>query len=218
MIYNAMAKYFFFDMDGTITESRQRISPEMATLLDKIPHVIISGATLSQMRKQVGDRFLMPISGNELWNGEYIWRDKLPFNTRRAIYRHIRALNPEYTQDQVEDRGGQISYSLIGHNAPQELKKSFDPKGNIRRKLLSKIKGVEMRIGGTTNIDYSQKGKNKGSNIKRFLKEYGINPKDCVYFGDALYKNGNDESVIGIIKTIKVKNPKETLTILKNIL
>jgi hypothetical protein len=40
------------------------------------------------------------------------------------------------------------------------------------------------------------------------------NADEAVYFGDALYEGGNDETVIGIIDTIPVKDHRHTYDLL----
>ena len=35
--------------------------------------------------------------------------------------------------------------------------------------------------------------------------------RESIYFGDMLFPGGNDESVIGVIKTVSVDNPVDTL-------
>ncbi len=32
---------------------------------------------------------------------------------------------------------------------------------------------------------------------------------ECLFFGDALFPEGNDETVIGVIETIQVENPDD---------
>ena len=48
-------------------------------------------------------------------------------------------------------------------------------------------------------------------NLKRYMKYHKLDPNECVYYGDALYKGGNDETVIGVMKCIKVKDPEDLI-------
>lgn len=127
--------------------------------------------------------------------------------------------------DIVEDRDSQIAFSLIGHHENKATKDAFDPAFEKRRAILTAAKsdgwmqrladaGVEARIGGTTNIDFFQLGKNKGFNVAAFIKTMGWKPEDCLYVGDALFPGGNDETVVGIIPTKPVKDYRETYAFL----
>lgn len=216
-------KHLFFDLDGTICESREKISRLMLKTLWNIDltHdiVIVSGAEKERMVSQLRG-FQCPLlaqSGNDT----HLWKRTLNANDRKKIIAHIRKIVGEVTkEDMIDDRGCQISLSLVGHRAPIELKKTFDPTGQIRTKILKEKPFInnklECRIAGTTCLDYTRKDGTKGKNIERFINHLGWNKKDCVYFGDKLYRGGNDESVIGVIEVVPVKNPEDLLEKLKN--
>jgi hypothetical protein len=101
-------------------------------------------------------------------------------------------------------------------------KEKFDPQGVRRTNLLAThpltSETIEVKVAGTTCLDYFRKGHNKGYNIARLCTYKDWNPDTCLYFGDALFPGGNDETVIGIIDTEAVENPDDTyakLTALK---
>ena len=129
--------------------------------------------------------------------------------------------------DLVEDRGSQVSYSLIGHHEDKDRKEAFDPSHAKRHALLRDLAedvrilaeqyAVEIRSGGTTVLDIFQLGKNKGFNVAEYLKVHGWQKEDCIYLGDALFPGGNDETVIGIIPTYAVPNYHETYIYLESI-
>jgi hypothetical protein len=129
---------------------------------------------------------------------------------------HIHAY-AEVKEDQVEDRGSQISFSFTGHHAPIEEKKAFDPGGAIRNDILARYPLnplIEAKVGGTTCIDYFPKGLNKGYNIEKYIAAKGWKKSECIYIGDALFPGGNDETVIGVIPTFPVKGWRDTLAFL----
>lgn len=206
-------KYNFFDLDHTVTASRQKISPEMKDKLSTFDNVIIvSGASRLQMEYQLDGLKceIMAQNGNDT----SLWNRKLNKQQKNDILNHLSYFT-EIGEDRLEDRGCQISYSFVGHHADPEIKKTFDPNGEKRRELLKKYpfksRTVEIKIGGTTCLDYFPKGYNKGKNIEDYLKARRWKKKDCVYYGDALFEGGNDESVLGIIKCIKVEDPEDLL-------
>jgi hydroxymethylpyrimidine pyrophosphatase-like HAD family hydrolase len=119
-------------------------------------------------------------------------------------------------EDLLQDRGCQISFSFVGHNADLASKKAFDPDGARRTKYLHSVpfedKEITVNVGGTTCLDYISKEGTKGKNIERLLKLKKWKPEDCVYVGDALFKGRNDETVIGVIPNlVRVDSPIDTL-------
>ena len=216
-----MKKHFFFDLDGTLTESKQKMLASMKCALKKLKGevIVISGASREQMYKQldgyVGD-YLMPQSGASCAYWEYKFTDK----EIEEINTHIQSiLENNSSQDKVQNRGSQVAFSLIGHNTDLFLKKSFDPDGVSRKELLKvhpfESKTIEVRIAGTTCLDYTHKEYTKGKNIGRLIKKLGWKRTECVYFGDALFGGGNDETVKGVINTVEVKDPDDLLVKLK---
>lgn len=207
------------DLDGTITESKQVISPKMKKSLEALecPIIVISGASRKQMEKQLDGLpcVILAQSGNDT----SLWQNKLSAQEQFEINRHIYTIGGVFDTEHYDSRGCQVAYSFTGHNAEKELKKNFDPKQIIRKAILKqhpfKSKTLTVRVAGTTCLDYTHKKGTKGENIKRWIKENKLNKKDCVFFGDALFKGGNDESVKGVINTVAVANPQDLMLKLK---
>ncbi len=220
-------KHLFFDMDGTVTFTRSKITPHMRALLEKTLATatvgIISGSHNDQMAFQVdnlpvirmgqnGNHVIDPVDGE-------LWYDTLTEAEKEEIYRHGALLREKFThevpdeEDLIEDRGSQISFSIYGHHADPATKKAFDGDFKKRTALLATVpftsKTLEVRMGGSTTFDYFRKGCNKGYNIDRLLKYKGWKPEDCIFFGDALFPGGNDETVIGVIETISVADEED---------
>lgn len=209
----------FLDLDNTVTESRGKISPEMFERLSDFNDVcIVSGAGKEQILSQIGDLrcYLLAQNGNDTT----FWTKLLTDKEREEIMAHIHQFGV-IKEDQLEDRGCQITYSLTGHHAPIEIKKAFDPDGEKRKYILKtyplESDTIEVKIGGSTCLDYYPKGFNKGTNVAKFIEYMGWDKDDCIYIGDALFKGGNDETVIGVIETHQVKNHLETLEYLKTL-
>ena len=212
-----MLNNYFFDLDGTICESKQIISKKMKEILSKLTNlIVISGATQEQISYQLNNLSctILAQSGNDT----PLWQNYLTWEQIDEIKAHVNSFYGLGTSN-LQDRGCQASFSFTGHNAPIEQKKNFDPTGKIRQHILKKFpfksKTLMVTVAGTTCLDYTLKKGNKGQNIKRWIKEKGLNKKDCIFFGDALFQGGNDESVKGIIKTISVENPQDLIKKLK---
>ena len=121
--------------------------------------------------------------------------------------------------DVEEDRGSQVTFSLLGQQAPLQEKEKLDPNATMRQrirdKMIKKLPGFEVRIGGTTSIDVTYEGMDKAYGIIRLLKESKKYKKDTIFIGDSLFEGGNDESVKRTrIDCIEVSHVGETLEML----
>lgn len=225
-------KHLFFDLDETVTPSRSIILPHMKELMGRLPTdiAIISGLVPETIQKHVdGLRIItMGQNGNCTYdyNGKLLWNDVLTQREKEAILKHISQiinLNTFVLKDAgdiIEDRDSQIAYSLIGHHEDVAKKKLSDPTLELRKRALTLYplhdQTVEVRISGSTTLDYLRKGAHKGTNVRRLIEHYGWNLDDCVYFGDRLHPGGNDEPVIGVIDTIPVTDNNDTYQKLKD--
>ncbi len=228
--------HLFFDMDGTVSLSRTKILPKMKDLLTTILKdrtiVIISGSIESQMSYQMegvpiikmcqnGNHVILP-EQDELWN------EPLTEDEKSEITEHANKILAVCTHevpnrnDLLEIRGAQISLSLYGHHADPVIKRAFDPDFAKRKALLAQFPfesdKIEVKIGGTTTFDYFPKGKNKGFNINRFITHMNWDKNECLFFGDALFPGGNDETVVGVIETVAVTDPEDTILKLQELL
>jgi HAD superfamily hydrolase (TIGR01484 family) len=219
-------KHLFFDMDGTITLSRSLISPKMKGLLASLSQTIAitSGSHNDQMSFQVDGLKLIKMgqNGNHVIHPDLgeLWNDPLTSEQKAEIMEHASKVWNACThkvpdeEDLFEDRGAQISLSLYGHHADPVVKRAFDGDFKKRKVLLEQFPFVsdtlEVKFGGSTCLDYFPKGKNKGFNIDRLITQLNWNKDECLFFGDALFPGGNDETVVGVIETISVTDPEDT--------
>ena len=232
-------RYIFFDLDNTLTRSRTPITPTMSELLLRLAKereiIVVSGQEYKKFKSQLGDplrgryvsmgqngNMCIDKTGNLLWENKLNWLEK--YEVLKYIER-IHARNPfpyKNALDLVEDRDSQISYSFVGHSEQIPIKEKFDPQKTLRGALLKKYpfksETVDVKIAGTTCFDFFIKGYDKGRNIAELCKKFGWEKSDCLYVGDALFKNGNDEAVIGVIPTQGVRDPGETETLVKKLL
>jgi HAD superfamily hydrolase (TIGR01484 family) len=132
----------------------------------------------------------------------------------------------------IEDRVTQMSFSPLGQRVVDELgskkgialkekwKKENNPLRLKMAKLLGKkLKGFEVRVGGITTIDVTRKGIDKAYGVRQIEKVLKVPIKDMVFVGDALYPGGNDAAAKKTgVQTIAVKDPTDTIKIIKKIL
>jgi len=218
-------KHLFFDLDNTVTRSRTVIEPGFKAWLEASDTdvVIVTGGTVEMITTQMDGIpcYKLGQSGNHALDvdGKLMWEEQLDLDQKLAIYDHIASIPVTWhvpdKNDLIQDRGCQICFSLYGHNAPVGDKEAFDPDTHKRQDILKQhpftAEGLQIKIGGTTVFDYTVEGKHKGSYVAGLIEHLGWNQDDCVYFGDRLNPGGNDESVIGVIDTVPVTSPADTL-------
>jgi len=217
-------RYLFTDLDGTLCKSKQNCEPDMIRELtrinEKMKLFIVSGAELSRMQTQAPLKWVTYFAqnGNEQHDGVGEKRFN-ELNNKKEILEHIHkiaeSIDLTITDDMIDDRGSQISFSFVGHNAPYEDKIMFDPDRTFRMQILKKHPFHNAFVAGTTCIDYIPK--TKGENIQHYLNLRKIKTAECLYIGDALETGANDATVVGIIPTFAVKTPEDTLKFLKQL-
>lgn len=231
---------FIFDMDGTLTESREKMAAEHLAIFEELCRAftvaVISGADVGQMKAQIPfdalwgrdvSAYLMALNGNVCFhNGAEKWRTALFWRDRLDILKHIIALRAEFPcdiideKDLVEDRAGQVSFSFIGHHTPREVKAEFDKKGILRTTALAKVPfehpNIAVKIGGTTCLDYMPKNGTKAHNATKLFGEAGL--KDALFVGDNLMPGGNDAVMVGVTDCVLVENPQETFALVNRLL
>jgi hypothetical protein len=198
----------------------------------------VSGGSVEQMWGQVSlplqrDHVLLGTSGSHAVAvraaGGALQRQEL-FNhgfsagDRADILAALEALIDRYgvrpdtdRQDQLQDRGCQFTLSALGRNAPDARKRAFDPDGAIRQGWVGYLEQrlgagrFSLRVGGTSSIDITAKGVDKGSGVRELLQRLGWQAQDCLYFGDRFEETGNDTPVLGVMDCLAVRSPGETL-------
>ena len=131
----------------------------------------------------------------------------------------------------IEDRDTQMTFSALGQDVVTALGKRgiamkeewFKKNQPLRMKMIKimakELPNFEVRGGGLTSIDVTQKGIDKGYGVRQIEKYLHVPIKRMVFIGDALYKGGNDAAAKKSgIQTIAVKNPGDTIKIIKKIL
>ena len=116
---------------------------------------------------------------------------------------------------QFVDYEGYLAFSALGIDAPIDVRRSWDPDGEKRKKvralLQERLPEFDIFIGGLTTIDVTQKGINKSYGIRWYTEHLGIAATDILYMGDALYEGGNDAVVIPTgVQTHLVSGPADT--------
>ena len=235
-----MKKLIVFDLDGTLAESKSAIDDEMSGLLHDLLGIVqvavISGGEWPQFEKQVvwqlphDERLarlsLLPTSGTKFFQYEKVWnkiysKDFTADEKQKIITSLTKAFQKSGFKaekvwgEAIEDRGSQITLSALGQEAPLAEKDRWDPDFAKRKKIKSMLDALipefSVRIGGTTSIDVTKPGIDKGYGIRKLRDILNISVREMIFIGDALFVGGNDYPAkeAGVV-SIPVRGPHET--------
>jgi phosphomannomutase len=216
----------------------------LVKLLEKKKVAVISGGAFPQFETQflnnlpvdtnnLGNLFLLPTSGTRLYTWKGAWhkvyaesltphqKEKITNAIHTAIKMAGFSMKEAVYGAAIEDRDSQITYSALGQSAPLDLKTKWDPRHEKRKKIAEilhrKIPEFDIRIGGTTSIDITNRGVNKAYGIRKMEEFLDISHEKILFVGDALFHGGNDYPAKAAgVDTISVKGPEETKEIVRN--
>jgi|GEM_PF-3628131 len=101
----------------------------------------------------------------------------------------------------------QITWSLLGVNASRQEKLKFDATGGqilrrfkykprLERELLNVGINLDIGVSGTSSIELTPRGVNKGSAMPVICREFGIPLSSVIFFGDNFEREGTDRTVL----------------------
>lgn len=251
-------KVIAFDLDGTLAESKSpledRMGEALGHLLKKYHVCVISGGKFGQFEKQLlsnlkvdekllNNLHLMPTCGTRYyryngktsrWNQEYA--EDFTDDEKKKI---IDALNKGFDDlgmreketfgECVEDRGSQVTYSVLGQDIVDELgkegvrrKEAWDPdnakKNKLRDYIAPLIPEFEVRVGGVTSIDVTKLGIDKAYGMKKLAEMLKISQDEILFIGDRLQPGGNDYPVKAMgIDSLEISHWQETALVVEAI-
>ena len=245
-------KLIVFDLDGTLTESKAEMDGEMAFLLAKLLETrkvaVIGGGKFEQFHLQLlsklfvpekflANLFLFPVTATtsytyinnkwtEIYNQNFSNEEKEEILSAFGItfqelnYHHSEKIYGEL----IEDRGSQITFSILGQKAPTDLKEKWnkenpDLRTKVEEVLQRHLPDMEVKVAGLTSIDVTRKGIDKAYGIKQVEKYLDTPIKDMLFVGDNFSHEGNDEPVIGIgVLCFEVKNIQDTKKLISHLI
>jgi phosphomannomutase len=217
-------------------------------LIEKKSIAIISGGSYSTVKKHfvshfdvseenLKKTFLLPTCGtcfykfnNNTW--ETVYKNSLSEEEKKKIFsafkKTFQILNyspPTETYGEIiEDRETQVTFSGLGQKAPLEPKLAWDPTREKRIKIKTELDKhlldhFDARVAGSTTIDVTKKGIDKAYGVEKLKEHLGLDIKDMLFIGDALFKGGNDYPVKKTgIDCIQVNDKEDTKQVLKKLL
>jgi HAD superfamily hydrolase (TIGR01484 family) len=199
---------------------------------------IITGGAFADINRQILEQLnltagqktnliLLPTNGGGLWVFNDEWQEiachHLTAEEKEKITKAICdvvgkeqcANKDDGYGDKIQDRKSEITYSALGEHADIKEKLAWDPdfkkRKALQEELMKRLPEFEVKIGGKTSIDITPKGMDKAYAIKKLMEHLKLEKKDILFFGDAVYENGNDFPVFQLgVDTIKVSGPAET--------
>lgn len=218
----------------------------LGDLLAKKVVVVVSGCAYTQFEKQffpnlkytktLENLFLLPTSGSSFYrfkNQEWqlVYQHPLSQKEKEKIkeafeltFKDIGYKHPAKIYGQViEDRGSQITFSALGQKAPLEKKQAWnsaqDRRSEIQKTLQQYLPQFEIRFGGTTSIDVTKKGIDKGYAIEKIIETLKATKDEIVFIGDAICEGGNDFAVVRTgVDTVEVSGPEEVKYFIRSLL
>lgn len=201
-------KRFIFDVDGTLTPSRQRINADfqrwfLEFTYDNAVH-LVTGSDYPKTVEQVGTSIVENVntvyncSGSDVWEAGKNIRSSdwvLPLVEKSFLDgKLVESTFPLRTGLHIENRTGMVNYSIVGRNATmgeRKLYASYDNEHNERNKIASEFNNLfpnlQATVGGETGIDIAPRGNDKS----QILSDFDSND-ELHFFGDAMHKEGND--------------------------
>ena len=227
-------KCFLFDVDGTLTEPRQRMTEEFARFfsdwMEGKDVFLVSGSDLLKIKEQVPAPIIdkcqgiFACMGNELWKkDENIYRNNLLLPQEVKTWLDEKVKDSKFEQKRpphFEYRAGMVNFSVVGRGASTALRQYYyewnegvKERENIAEgfnKEFNKKYNLEALVGGQISLDIQQIGKDKGQIIDH------LDYEEYVFFGDKCDSGGNDHSLYErATEKWKVANHEHTLRLLK---
>jgi len=210
-------KLVAFDLDGTLTQHKTKLSPENRAVLEGLSKkykLLMAGAGTCRRIFEQMDHFPIDIIGNYgMQYAEYSAEDgdihivkDLHFPCdRESVEKRVTAMREKYgfTEFRGENvefhPSGCVTFPILGTKALQEDKLAFDPDRAKRRKIYAEVceefSDYCVFVGGSSSFDMAPKPYNKYHALDDYCKEHGLSHEEVVYVGDDYGPGGNDESV-----------------------
>jgi phosphomannomutase len=228
---------FIFDVDGTLTPSRQQIDGEFYKFFLNFCRnnivFLVTGSdrekTLEQLTPEIYNscHTVFNCSGNDIWQGNrniYTNNWVLPEAAHTVLSQCLTESGyAKRTGNHFEHRPGSCNFSIVGRNATLEDRsdyKAYDSNTKERDRIANVINlwfpDIIASVGGEISIDVFEKGRDKSQIINQFDASSHL-----VFFGDQMGDNGNDYTLSQEVKNrggvlFHVKDYKDTWSVLQN--
>ena len=208
-----MDRIFMFDIDGTLTPSRLRMTEKFAKFFDKWSYenkyYLVTGSDLDKTKEQLPIAYIdraeaiFTCCGNQMWrDGEFIYNNKfkVPQNLLTYLGEELHISNYHHRAgNHIEDRGSMLNFSIVGRNCSVMERKNYfkwDIENGERKRISKYITeqwtDLDAVIGGEISIDIYPKGNDKSQILDIIKQERLVQPDEYVFIGDRTQRGGND--------------------------
>ena len=225
-------KKFIFDVDGTLTPSRKKITPEFFDeffqFTEENDVYLVTGSdrdkTLEQITPEIYNncKRVYNCSGSDVYEGDKnVYRDdwELPEKVERFLQDELDFSQfPIRNGNHIERRPGGVNFSVLGRDSDPMKGREEYVKWNkihserrfIALRILNMFPDLSVVLGGQTGIDIGPLGADKSQILRDFTADDEIH-----FFGDRMESGGNDHSLGEAVKkmggfTYNVDSYKDT--------
>ena len=216
-----MNKIYIFDVDGTLTPSRQPMTKEFQEFFKEWTKTnkfyLVTGSDIEKLQEQmcfydIDAERIFTCCGNQMWkpdphivniSAKQVYENKFELPKHLDTFLKVILNNSEYPHrygNHIENRGSMVNFSIVGRNCTQEQRDDFLKWDNIHRErerianiIRNKASGIDAAIGGEISIDIYPEGKDK-SQIFEYIEEIEnfFCPDEYIFIGDRTEDGGND--------------------------
>ena len=205
-------KKYIFDVDGTLTPSRQKIQSDFLRFLFGFTFdnevYLVTGSdrakTLEQVTPELYDNCerVYNCSGSDVYEGDTnVYRSEweLPWDVERFLNDELDYSSfPLRNGNHIERRPGGINFSILGRDKDPFLgraeymrwDKDNDERAVIADRLRNSFPGLSVALGGQTGIDIGPYGSDKSQILRDFSED-----DELYFFGDRCEEGGNDHTL-----------------------
>lgn len=233
---------YIFDVDGTLTEPRQKITKTNLKILKEWINnkqaFLATGSDYPKTIEQLGQKTV------DLFNTTFCCMGNEARSPGGSVIRRNHFIVPDELNDDLESvlvdsayipktgrhfetRTGMLNFSIVGRNANQEERKHYSDWDKIHKERIKianfinkKYKDLEASVGGSISIDIIKRGCDKGQIISHLSN---LGPSKIVFLGDRCSPGGNDYGIVRELEKsgidfswYNVSGPDETFELIKN--
>ena len=211
-----MNKYIF-DVDGTLTPSRQKIEHKFwapfLIFCRKHDVYLVTGSDRAKTVEQLGldichtAKRLYNCSGSDVYEKDVnVYRDEweLPKIVERFLEDELAySCFPIRNGNHIEHRPGGVNFSILGrHENPFKGRAEYikwDRERLEREDVADRIRNqypeLSVALGGQTGLDIGRKGSDKSQILRDFDED-----DDIIFYGDRMEEGGNDYTLAEKVK------------------
>ena len=215
-----MDKVYIFDVDGTLTPSRRKMTKEFKEFFEqwalKNTFYLVTGSDLPKLQEQMNGMEIhsdgiFACCGNQYWQSDpavhpqhcdLIYKNKFkpPQNLLTYLGEELRMSDYHHRAgNHIEDRGSMLNYSIVGRDCSLMERENYfkwDKENGERIRIAKHIRdqwrNLDAVIGGQISIDIYPKGMDKSQILDIIEQERLVKADEYIFVGDRIEVGGND--------------------------